>query len=90
MLERRKAERRRPLPISDNDNDFAGQFCRLPDGQRVFVASVGIAPGCRPTAVYEYIEGPQQGNSGACPPSSLALLGKVIPVQEANRRIPTL
>jgi len=80
MLERRKGERRRPLPIGDNDNDFAGQFCRTLEGQRVFVQSVGIAPGCKATAVYQYIEGPQQGQSGACPPSSLELLGKVIPV----------
>jgi hypothetical protein len=78
MLERRKAERRRPL--STSDNDLAGHFCRTPEGQRVFMESVVIAPGCGPTAVYQYIEGPQQGQGGNCRPSSLELLGKVIPV----------
>jgi hypothetical protein len=72
MLERRKVERRRPLPL--DDKDLAGQFCRTSDGQRVFVESV------RATAMYQYIEGPLKGQGGNCLPSSLELLGRVIPV----------
>jgi hypothetical protein len=72
MQERRKAERRRPQDV--NDRDLAGQFCRTSDGQRVFVESV------RATALYQYIEGPRKGQGGNCLPSSLELLGRVIPV----------
>jgi hypothetical protein len=72
MIERRKVERRRLLP--SGDKDLAGQFCRIPDGQRVFVESVSTR------AVYQYIEGPNKGQGGNCLPSSLELLGRVIPV----------
>jgi len=65
MLERRKAERRRPPSMGDNS--LTGLFCRTPDGQRVFVESVGIAPGCGPTAVYQYIEGPAGGQAAKGP-----------------------
>ena len=66
-----------------SDQELAGQFCRIPDGQRVFVESVGIATGGGPVrASYQYIEGPHMGQSGNCLPSSLELLGKAIPVQE--------
>lgn len=59
---------------SMKDKDPAGQFCRIADGQRVFVESV------RATALYQYIEGPRKGQGGNCLPSSLELLGRVIPV----------
>jgi len=77
-MERRKAERRRPLSMVENE--VAGQFCRIPDGQRVFVESVRIAPGCGPTAIYRYIEGRQHGEIGICLPTNLEPLGKVISV----------
>ena len=71
------------------DQELAGQFCRIPDGQRVFVESVGIAQGDGPArAEYQYIEGPHRGQSGNCLPSSLELLGKVIPVQEDSELMP--
>ena len=86
MLERRKAERRRPLPLSDQG--LTGHFCRIPGGQRVFVVSVRFAQGSGITrAVYQYMEGPHKGQIGNCPSSSLELLGKVIPVQEKYPRL---
>jgi len=85
MLERRQAERRRSLPMSDQG--LVGRFCRIPDGQRVFVESVRFAQGAGfPRAVYQYMEGPHRGQIGNCLSSSLELLGKAIPVQEDYRR----
>jgi hypothetical protein len=81
MLERRKAERRRPLPMSDRD--LVGHFCRIPDGQRVFVESVCNFPGGGTSnALYRYIEGPNIGQPASSAASTLKVLGKVIPVQE--------
>ena len=86
MLERRRAERRRSLPMSDLE--LVGHFCRIPDGQRVFVESVRFAQGAGlPRAVYQYFEGPHRGEIGNCLSSSLELLGKAIPVQEEYRRL---
>jgi hypothetical protein len=81
MLERRRAERRRSLPL--RDQELIGHFCRIPDGQRVYVESVRFAQGGLLTrAVYQYFEGPNKGQIGNCLSSSLELLGKVIPVQQ--------
>jgi len=86
MLERRRADRRRPLPMSDQE--LVGQFCRILDGQRVFVESVRFAKGAGlATAVYQYMEGPRRGQIDQCLSSSLELLGKTIPVQEEYRRL---
>jgi hypothetical protein len=86
MLERRKAERRKPRDL--NVQDFARNFCRIADGQRVFVESVGIPEGGgQIRAKYQFLEGPHRGQSGNCLPSTLELLGKVIPVEESIEQI---
>jgi hypothetical protein len=63
-----------------HDRDLVGQFCRIPDGQRVVVESVRFAQGGGIAAVYRYIEGPSTGQRGNCPSASLERLGKVIPL----------
>lgn len=81
MQERRKSDRRRPLPT--NEEELIGRFCRTADGQRVLVESVRFTQSDGSTlAVYQYMEGPHKGKIGNCPSSSLEILGKVIPVQD--------
>ena len=66
---------------SMKDKDPAGQFCRIADGQRVFVESVDADGGGPASAAFHYIEGPDIGK-GTCLVSTLKLLGKEIPVLE--------
>ena len=66
-----------------NDKDPAGQFCRIANGQRVFVESVDADGGGLARAAFHYIEGPEIGKSGSCLVSTLKLLGKEIPVLES-------
>jgi len=65
------------------DKDLAGQFCRTPNGQRVFVESVDVDGGSPASAAFHYIEGPDLGKSGTCLDSTLKPLGKEIPVLES-------
>jgi hypothetical protein len=62
---------------------LAGQFCRTPDGQRVFVESVGEAKSGVPArALVRYIEGTKKGSRASFFITSLELLGSEIPVDE--------
>ena len=54
----------------------------------MFVESVGIPEaGGQIRAKYQFLEGPHRGQSGNCLPSTLELLGKVIPVQESIEQV---
>ena len=55
---------------------LVGQFCRKPDGQKVFIE--GVHPGdgdSAPWAVGHYIEGPKKGTRTRCFVSLLRPLG---------------
>ena len=68
---------------SMKDKGPAGQFCRIANGQRVFVESVDADGGGPASAAFHYIEGPDIGKHGTCLVSTLKLLGKEIPVLQA-------
>jgi hypothetical protein len=65
------------------EEDLTGQFCRISEGQRVFVESVDTDGGSPASAAFHYIEGPDIGKRGSCLVSTLRLLGKEIPVLES-------
>lgn len=70
-----------------NEKDLTGQFCRIANGQRVYVESVDTDGGGPASAAFHYIEGPDIGKRGSCLVSTLKLLGKEIPVQESTEKL---
>ena len=64
---------RRRLAMSE---DLKGQYCRKPDGERVWVESILPAEGHLPErAIFIYFEGPKKGERGRGPTADLEPLG---------------
>jgi hypothetical protein len=79
---RKQGTGRRQLAMRE---DLKGQFCRKPDGERVWVEGILPAEGNVPeTAIFIYFEGPKKGERGRGPTTGLEPLGSEIPGDDAR------
>lgn len=69
--------------LAMNTRNLAGQFARLPDGERVFIEMVGAGQEALPArAIVRRIEGENKNARAQCWVHLLEILGPEIPIED--------